>query len=167
MFDTPVSNLMQREVLAADPATPVIVAARRMAERNVGAILVCENGRLVGIFTERDVLFRVVARGLDPQSTRLADVMTPDPHTVDPKAPFGYALVFMQEKGFRHLPVIEHGKPVGVVSSRSAMDPDLEEFRSETLRREFWRKAAKSNERAAKLSVARPTGRPRSNPLEA
>jgi CBS domain-containing protein len=139
MFDKPVRSVMQRQkVLRAAPETLVSKAAKLMAARNVGAIMVIEDDRLVGIFTERDVVFRVVARGLDAQATRLADVMTRAPHTVDPDKPFGYALLVMQEKGFRHLPVIQDGKPIGIVSSRSAMDPELEEFVSEVERRKHF-----------------------------
>jgi CBS domain-containing protein len=136
MFDKPVRSVMQRrKVLKAAPETLVSKAASLMAARNVGAVMVIENDHLVGIFTERDVVFRVVARGLDAQDTRLADVMTRAPHTVDPNKPFGYALLVMQENGFRHLPVIQDGKLIGIVSARSAMDPELEEFVSEAHRR--------------------------------
>lgn len=129
------------KVLKAAPGILVSKAARLMAARNVGAIMVVEDDRLVGIFTERDVLFRVVARGLDSGTTTLAEVMTRAPLTVDPEKAFGYALVVMQENGFRHLPVVQDGKPVGMVSSRNAMDPELEEFVSETRRREHWKNA--------------------------
>jgi len=136
MFDEPVRNLMQRrKLLEAAPDTFVYNAAKLMAARKVGAILVVDDGRLVGIFTERDMLVRVVARGLDTKSTRLADVMTREPQTIDPDKPYGYALLVMHDEGFRHLPVIENGKPIGIVSSRSAMDPDLQEFTSEVSRR--------------------------------
>jgi len=136
MFDKPVRSVMERrKVLKAAPETLVSKAAKLMAAKNVGAIMVIEDDQLVGIFTERDVVFRVVARGLDAQATRLADVMTHAPHTVDPDKSFGYALLVMQENGFRHLPVMQDGKPIGIVSSRSAMDPELEEFVSEANRR--------------------------------
>lgn len=141
MFDMPVGRIMQRDVLATGPGTVVATAAKLMAARNVGAILVLEGDRLVGIFSERDALFRVLARGLDPHTTRLDEVMTPAPHTIGPELPFGSALVLMQEKGFRHLPVVEDGRAVGIISSRSAMDPELEEFTSETQRRMFWKSA--------------------------
>jgi len=140
MFDQPVRSVMQRrKVLKAPPETPVSKAAKLMATKNVGAVMVVEDERLVGIFTERDVVFRVVARGLDARTTRLADVMTPAPDTVDPDKPFGYALLMMHERGFRHLPVIQNSKLVGIVSSRSAMDPELEEFSSEAQRRKHFR----------------------------
>lgn len=135
MFDEPIRNVMRRKPLTAAPKTVVSKAAKLMAARNVGAILIVEDHRLVGILTERDVLFRVVAPGLDARVTRLADVMTRTPHTVAPDKPFGYALLVMHENGFRHLPVVEGGKIIGIVSSRSAMDPDLEEFAFEASRR--------------------------------
>ena len=142
MFDSPVKSVMQEsKVLIAPPETFVTEAARLMAARNVGAIMVVQHDRLVGIFTERDVVFRVVACGLDAQVTRLADVMTRALHTVDLETPFGHALIVMQENGFRHLPVVRDGKPVGIVSSRSAMDPELVEFKSEVHRREHWKKS--------------------------
>ena len=140
MFDQPVKSVMQRrKILKAPPETFVSKAAKLMADKNVGAVMVVEDERLIGIFTERDIVFRVVAQGLDAHTTRLAEVMTPAPDTVDPDKPFGYALLLMHERGFRHLPVIEDGKPIGIVSSRSAMDPDLEEFVSEAQRRTHFR----------------------------
>jgi CBS domain-containing protein len=134
MLDEPVRNVMRR-VLKAAPKTLVSKAAKLMAAKNVGAVLVVEDHHLVGILTERDIAFRVVAKGLDAQATPLFEVMTRTPHTVDPDKPFGYALLVMQENGFRHLPVVQDGKPIGIVSSRSALDPELEDFVSEASRR--------------------------------
>ena len=143
MFDQPVKNIMRRQkLLKAPPETPVTKAAKLMAGRNVGAIAVVADERLVGIFTERDLVFRVVARGLDVNATPIADVMTRDPKWIAPGAPFGAALHVMYEGGFRHLPVVDAGKLVGIVSARSAMDPDLEEFVSEVKRREHYREKA-------------------------
>jgi CBS domain-containing protein len=142
MFDLLVKDVMERErALALSPATTVAAAAEAMAAKAIGAVMIVENERLLGIFTERDALFRVIARGLDPRQTRLADVMTAEPKTVGPKTSYGYALIMMQESGFRHAPVVENGKPIGIVSSRSAMDPELEEFASEANRREYIRMA--------------------------
>jgi CBS domain-containing protein len=138
MFSQAIKSVMQQEkLLTAPPETTVNEAAQRMAERNVGAVLVVEHGRLTGIFTERDAVYRVIARGRDPQTTRLAEVMTTAPKTVDPNKSFGYALLMMYENGFRHLPVIEEGKVIGVVSARHALDPDLEEFVAESHRRKL------------------------------
>ncbi|MDP1538032.1 MAG: CBS domain-containing protein [Burkholderiales bacterium] len=126
----------QEKLLTAPPQTTVSQAARLMARRKVGAVMVVENQKLVGIFTERDAVFRVIAQGRDAQTTALAEVMTAAPQTVDPDKSFGYALLVMHEHGFRHLPVIEDDELIGIVSARNAMDPDLEEFVAEAKRRE-------------------------------
>lgn len=140
MFNLLVRDVMERKkALSLSPETTVREAAELMAKKNIGAVMVVERERLAGIFTERDALFRVIARGLDVHTTRLAEVMTAEPRTVDPTKSYGYALVMMQENGFRHAPVIENGKPIGIVSSRNAMDPELEEFLSEANRREYIR----------------------------
>lgn len=136
MLDDPVCRVMQHgKLLKASPRTFVLRAARMMASRGVGAVLVMDAGRLVGIVTERDVVYRVVAAGLETATTRLAEVMTPAPDTIDAEKPLGHALVLMQRGGFRHLPVLRDGKPVGIISARSALDPDLEEFAVEKQRR--------------------------------
>jgi len=127
----------RNRVLMLEPETTISAAARRMAQSGTGAAMVVRDEVLLGIFTERDALFRVIARGLDPSEVTLGDVMTTDPRTVGPEDTYGYALVMMHEGGFRHAPVVENGKPIGIVSSRNAMDPDMEEFASEANRREY------------------------------
>ncbi len=142
MFGMSVRSVMERKkVLTASPAETVARAAKRMAKRNVGAVMVVEAGRLVGIFTERDAVYRVMAAGRDPAATRLAEVMTPGPKTVRPDDSFGVALMLMHENGFRHAPVVDAGRPVGIVSARGALDPDLEEFEHEARRREHLRRS--------------------------
>jgi CBS domain-containing protein len=136
MFSQRIKNVMERrKTLVASPDTSVSKAAKLMAKKNVGAVMVVEDNRLVGIFTERDAVFRVMAQGRDAQATKLADVMTTTPRTVGPNESFGHALLMMHENGFRHVPVIENGQPIGIVSSRNALDPDLEEFVAEAQRR--------------------------------
>ena len=143
MLSMPVGDVLEeRKVIVAGPEATVAEAARLMKEGRVGAVLVVEEGRLIGIFTERDALFRVMAPGLAPAAVRLREVMTPDPTTVAPDETFGYALVLMYERGFRHVPVVRDGKPLGVVSARHALDPDLEEFAAEAARREAIRRHA-------------------------
>jgi CBS domain-containing protein len=143
MLSEPIRNVMERKRLViAAPDTSVSAAARLMAENRVGAVMVVEGGRLVGIFTERDALFRVVAQQRNANTTRLAEVMTPAPVTVAPQESFGYALMLMHENGFRHVPVVQNGEPVGMVSARNALDPELEEFESEARRRESIRREA-------------------------
>ena len=120
--------------IAAKSAT-VYEAALRMKEQGKGALLVVDGSRLIGIFTERDALFRVIAAGRDPATTQLADVMTPQPQTMSPDEPFLKALRIMHKHGFRHLPVVEHGRPLGVVSARDALDDDLYELRVDLTQR--------------------------------
>jgi len=93
-------------------------AARLMKHRRVGSVLVMSGDDLQGIFTERDMVYRVVADGLDPDMTPLSQVMTADPDTIDAGATVLDALKAMNERGYRHLPVMEDGHVVGVVSTR-------------------------------------------------
>lgn len=137
MWDQPVKTVMERrKMLTASPATTVLEASEMMTKKRAGAVMVVEDERLVGIFTERDVVFRVVAGRRDPRTTPIADVMTASPRTIEPNQSFGYAMLLMHQNGFRHVPVVQDGKPVGIVSARSALDPELEEFTCEARRRE-------------------------------
>ena len=137
MYSTRIRLVMQDEqLLTAASETTVSAAAHLLARSPVGAIVVVDEGRVVGIFTERDAVLRVLAPGVDPQATLLAQVMTRDPLTINPDQLYGQALRLMHERGFRHLPVVEDGKPVGIVCARDALDPELEEFVSEARRRE-------------------------------
>ena len=99
------SVIAKQKVLTATAEITVTAAARLMKKKSVGAVMVVkDNGRLAGIFTERDALFRVLAEGRDPKTTRLSDVMTAQPQTITPEKPFGHALLMMYESGFRHVP---------------------------------------------------------------
>jgi len=119
----------------AEKSVTVLEAAVLMKQQGKGALLVVEGSRLSGIFTERDALFRVIAAGRDPAATKLADVMTPQPQTIHPDEPFVKALRIMHKRGFRHLPVVEHGRPLGIVSARDALDDDLYELRVDLAQR--------------------------------
>lgn len=109
-------------------------AARLMQKHHVGAVMVAEKGKLAGIFTERDAVFKVMAKGLAAESTRIADVMTRNPKSIHPDKPFVDALRIMHANGFRHVPVVENGRPIGMVSARDALGPELESFIYELLR---------------------------------
>lgn len=100
------------------PDATVREAARLMADKRIGAILVVDQSELAGIFTERDGLFRVLAEGRDPETTTLADVMTAKPVTVGPDDLLADALRLMRDIGFRHLPVVQDGALIGIVSLR-------------------------------------------------
>ena len=125
-----------REIACAQSDLTVTEAARLMREKRVGAVAVVEQGKLIGVFTERDATYRVVADGRDPQTTRLAEVMTRDPRTIHPDRPFSDALHIMHEGGFRHVPVVEDGRPIGMISARDALGPELEDFVYALLRQE-------------------------------
>jgi len=141
MPQRPVSKVIeQQEIVAVAPATPIIEAVRLMKERHVGALMVVESDRLVGILSERDVVFRVVAEERDAKSTRVADVMTANPETIRPEKPFGHALHMMCEGGFRHVPVVDaQGRAVGMVSARDALDLEEKEFEEALKQREHIR----------------------------
>jgi CBS domain-containing protein len=122
----------QRLTIVA-PSCSVMEAAKQMAYRNIGAVIVAENGSLVGVFTERDMTQRVVARGRNPEFTVMSEVMTPDPTTVAPGDNPMDALMLMRRLGCRHLPVVEGGRIVGMLSIRD-LYPAIHEELAEDLK---------------------------------
>jgi len=105
----------------------VLEAARQMVAHNIGAIPVLREGELIGIFSERDIMKRVVAEGRDPARTRVSEVMTTNPLTVDMRESIEHCMVLMKEHGFRHLPVLDGKKLKGIVSLRDLLLRDLTE----------------------------------------
>ena len=99
-------------------------AVKMMSEKNVGAVAVLDSGRLVGIFSERDVMRRVVAAGLNPEKTTVANVMTKDLVVGKPTDDINAALQKMHALGCRHLPVVDSGNLVGMVSLRDLLEVD-------------------------------------------
>lgn len=109
-----------KPLVSVGPAASVREAAKVMDDGGVGCVLVVEAERLVGIFTERDVLGKVVAGGRDPETTTVRDVMTPDPECLTLDDAVGYALNLMSDHGFRRIPLIDAaGRPTGVVTMRN------------------------------------------------
>jgi CBS domain-containing protein len=132
-----IRTVIENQAVVTAPCTASVAeAARLMKQHKTGALLICDKERLVGVFTERDALFRVTAEELDPKTTLLADVMTSQPQTITPDRPLGHALHMMYEGGFRNVPVVENGRPIGMVSARHALGPELKEFVSEMDERE-------------------------------
>ncbi|HRP96591.1 MAG TPA: CBS domain-containing protein [Rhodocyclaceae bacterium] len=125
-----------RPTLIAEADISVREAAHRMVAAHVGSIMIVDDGLLVGIFTERDVLTRVLACDLDPAATRVGDVMTPEPQTVTADRPLGHALHLMHDGGFRHMPVVRDGRPVGMISVRDALGGEMLEFEHELEQRD-------------------------------
>lgn len=96
----------------------VLDVVRMMTERNIGAVAVMRDGELVGVFSERDVMTRVVAAARGPGSTRVSEVMTPNPRVVSPEEEVENCAFVMQEHGIRHLPVMEGKTLKGMISLR-------------------------------------------------
>lgn len=119
MIITSVAELIAGQtVIAVNPATSVREVALTLTEYDIGAVLVVENGTLLGIFTERDAVTRIVAERRDEDATPVAAVMTPDPTTIGPDCSLVKAVELMANGGFRHLPVVDRTGIVGVLSMR-------------------------------------------------
>ncbi len=117
-----------QELLFTAPDAPVQEAAEQMAARHVAAILVVEDGALKGIFTERDLLQRVVAPGLDTVNTLISQVMTPDPISLDARRSGFEAMRTMYEKEIRHIVVTGLTGGYGVVSMRDFLGSEVADF---------------------------------------
>jgi len=126
MVQRNVGQLIKRGVVHLRAAASVREACELMATNHVGAVLVMEDGRLDGIFTERDALNRVLAARLDPDTTRIADVMTREPITLSPQTPVTEALRLMSEIGFRHLPIVDQEEVQGIISLRDFVGVELQ-----------------------------------------
>jgi CBS domain-containing protein len=118
-MNAPIANVLElkgNDVVTVSPETAVLGAVQQMNDRRIGALLVVERGRPVGIFTERDVLVRVVAAGLDPRTTPVGEVMTRNPVVIRSDATVSQAMVVITEKRCRHLPVLDGGRLCGLIS---------------------------------------------------
>jgi CBS domain-containing protein len=118
-------------LFTVDEQQTVAEAARIMADQNIGAAPVLRDGELVGIFSERDIMKRVVAKALDPQLTKVGHVMSTDVLTVAPQESLENCMVLMKTHGVRHLPIVEEGKLVGVVSLRDVLLHEVDEMDGE------------------------------------
>lgn len=118
-MNTPISAILDRKgrgVFSVAPSVTVTTAVAEMNRHRVGSVLVIEDGKLAGIFTERDVLRRVVGAALDPNRTLVAEVMSRGVVSIFPEATIDEAMRLFTEKRFRHLPVMERGRLVGTIS---------------------------------------------------
>jgi CBS domain-containing protein len=123
-MERPIAELLQHHgvIIHTSPESTVKHAVSIMAEHDIGSVLVFRNNtELLGIFTERDLLHRVVHAGLDPATTPLREVMTEDVVVVSADTPRGDVIDLMREEQFRHVPVAQDGQLVGVVSLRDAL----------------------------------------------
>jgi CBS domain-containing protein len=119
--------ICNQQTYRADASQFVFDVAKAMVDRNIGAVPVLRDGILVGIFSERDLMRRVVVEGLDPRATRLEQVMTSEPLTVCPDENPENCMQIMSSNGFRHLPVCNGATLVGLISLRDLMLHDLKE----------------------------------------
>jgi CBS domain-containing protein len=117
-----------QQLLTLSPQTSVRDAARAMVARDVRSVLIVRDGRLLGIFTGTDLISRVVAPGLDPNETRLEEVMTAAPRSISPEANALDALRLMQLCRCRHLPIVRDGAVIGMVSRRDFAGYEIEEI---------------------------------------
>jgi CBS domain-containing protein len=118
-------DFMSREVLSVAPEDTIGEAAQRMADSNVGSSVVLEHGRLIGILTERDLL-RAMAERVHPSEARVREWMTAEPVAASESTTAEEAARLMIEKGFRHLPIVDGDRTLGVVSLRDVMRHGLE-----------------------------------------
>lgn len=124
---TVIQSITQRHLVSIGPAATIYKAACVMTQANTGSVLVIDAGmELVGILTERDLMTRVVAKGVDPQTALVSEVMTRAPYCVLPETKATDAVVIMIERGFRHLPIVTpEQKILGVFSIRDAMPREV------------------------------------------
>ncbi|MFN8355167.1 MAG: CBS domain-containing protein [Spirosomataceae bacterium] len=113
---TLLKNKHHQTVISVRPDSTVIEALEVMAEKNIGAVVVMEGDNLVGIFSERDYARKGIIKGRKAKDTLMSEVMTPNVYTVDYKMNINDCMKIMSEKKFRHLPVLQEGKVMGVLS---------------------------------------------------
>ena len=119
--------IKDQETYHAELSHSVLETVQAMVERNIGAVPIIHSGKLVGIFSERDLMRRVVAEGRDPRATCVAEVMTDDPMVVGTSEDLETCMTLMRRHGFRHLPVCHEGQLIGMVSLRDILLHDLSE----------------------------------------
>src|SRR5271157_618434 len=123
-----ICDLLRNQVtISADVHQTVLEVASMMVEHNIGAVPVLQNGQLAGIFSERDLMIRVVVDGKDPARTPVSEVMTEDPLTVAPNDTVETCMTLMKRHGFRHLPACAGRELKGIVSLRDILLHDLDE----------------------------------------
>ncbi|MGK5092326.1 CBS domain-containing protein [Deltaproteobacteria bacterium TL4] len=114
-----VKSIMKKNLVISEPDSTVMEAIQKMGEQKIGTVLIVEDGKLLGIFSERDLLMRVMVQHKNPETTLLKEVYTSNPITVSENTPVKECVQLLRKHGFRHLPVTNHkGKVIGIISSR-------------------------------------------------
>ena len=111
-----VQDVMTRDPITIDAGAPLVEAAKKMREADVGPLIVMTDGEICGIVTDRDITIRAVAEGKDPQSAKVGEICSKEIATVSPRDKVGMAIDLMEKIAVRRLPVVEDHKPVGIVS---------------------------------------------------
>jgi CBS domain-containing protein len=128
---TTIRQILSRkpDVYAVDPDATVLEALRLLDQKNVGALLVVKGGRLVGIFSERDYARRMILHGRSSKETLVREVMTTEVFTIAPEATAGECMAHMTDRHIRHLPVLEGGRVIGVISIGDIVRAVMEDMR--------------------------------------
>jgi CBS domain-containing protein len=113
---TTIRDVMTTRLTALPKTSSVLEAARAMRQHDIGDVVVTDNSHIYGILTDRDIVVRAIAEGRDPSRTKLAEISSHDLTTVAPTDSIDTAVQLMRQKAIRRLPVVENGKPVGIVS---------------------------------------------------
>jgi CBS domain-containing protein len=113
---TTIRDVMTKQPTTLSKTASILEAARAMSRVDIGNVVVVDNGKVCGILTDRDIVVRAVAEGRDVEHTRVADICSQDLTTVAPADDIDMAVQLMRQKAVRRLPVVENGKPVGIVS---------------------------------------------------
>lgn len=121
ILEDPIRNLTFNKTVFVSSTESVLEAAKKMNEFRVGSALVGSPDKLEGIMTERDILYKVMGEGKNPENVPVSTVMTPNPETLSESDSIAYAINLMSLGGYRHIPLLQKGKPVAVVSIRAIL----------------------------------------------
>jgi CBS domain-containing protein len=134
LLTSPIKHLNPRAAVSVEEETNVAEAVAIMNREKIGGLLIVRDGRLVGIFTERDVLTKIAGRGLDFTKIFVKSYMTPDPEALSPEHKVAYALNKMVVGGYRHVPIVDgERRPVAVISVRDVVEFIVERFPAEVI----------------------------------
>lgn len=132
-----IGSLMKTDLVTAEPDETVIVAAERMANNGIGALMVVKNDELLGMLSERDIVERVVAAGRDPETTAVERVATSAPEAVTRDTRVRRCAEILRSGGFRHLPVVDGKRPIGILSARDLFEHVVGSFERVIDREEY------------------------------
>jgi len=121
LMEDPIAKLKPRDPATVGPQETVLAAVKKMNQHKVGSVLVLQGNRIAGILTERDIVFKVLAKKRKPADLKVESVMTAAPDTLDEEATLAYAVNKMAVGGFRHIPILRDNRPAGIISVRDVL----------------------------------------------